>query len=84
MAANNSDRTLRFTPATKTFQSYASPTRVTVLRDFAFTEDGRVCSSSSNLPSYAIEDQRPSIICIDPIGADKDRAALAATSTRKP
>lgn len=84
LAANNSDRILRFTPATKTFQSYASPTRVTVLRDFAFTEDGRVCSSSSNLPSYAIEDQRPSIICIDPIGADKDRAALAATSTRKP
>jgi streptogramin lyase len=77
MAANNSDRVLRFTPATRTFQSYPSPTRVTVLRDFAFTADGRVCSSSSNLPAYAIEDQRPSFICIDPEGADKDRKALA-------
>lgn len=84
MAANNSDRILRFTPASKTFQSYASPTRVTVLRDFAFTEDGRVCSSSSNLPAYAIEDMRPSIICIDPTGADKDKAALAATSQQQP
>ena len=77
MAANNSDRVLRFTPARKTFQSYPSPTRVTVLRDFAFTEDGRVCASSSNLPAYAIEDQRPSIICIDPDGADKDRKMVA-------
>ena len=82
LAANNSDRILRFTPSSKTFQSYASPTRVTVLRDFAFTEDGRVCSSSSNLPAYAIEDQRPSIICIDPTGADKDRAALALVKQR--
>lgn len=84
LAANNSDRILRFTPATKTFQTYPSPTRVTVLRDFAFTRDGRVCSSSSNLPAYAIEDQRPSFICVDPTGADKDRAALAAASTQKP
>ena len=51
---------------------------MTVLRDFAFTEDGRVCASSSNLPAYAIEDQRPSIICIDPDGADKDRKMVAA------
>jgi virginiamycin B lyase len=83
LAANNSDRILRFTPATKTFQSYPSPTRVTVLRDFSFTNDGRVCSSSSNLPAYAIEDQRPSFICVDPVGADKDKAALAAASKQK-
>jgi len=76
MAANNSDRVLRFNPATKTFQSYPSPTRVTVLRDFAFTRDGRVCSSQSNLPAYAIEDQRPSYLCIDPTGGEKDRTAL--------
>jgi hypothetical protein len=37
MAANNSDRVLRFSPATKTFLSYPSPTRVTFLRDFSFT-----------------------------------------------
>ncbi len=78
MAANNSDRVLRFSPETKTFQSYPSPTRVTFLRDFSFTKEGRVCSSQSNLPAYAIEDQRPSYLCIDPTGGEKDRAALAA------
>ncbi len=77
MAANNADRVLRFTPATKTFLSYPSPTRVTFLRDFSFTKEGRVCSSQSNLPAYAIEDQRPSYICIDPMGGEADRAALA-------
>jgi streptogramin lyase len=84
MAANNSDRVLRFTPATRTFQSYPSPTRVTVLRDFAFTGDGRVCASSSNLPAYAIEDQRPSFLCIDPEGGDRDRKALAAKTAPTP
>lgn len=78
ITANNSDRVLRFTPATKRFQSYPSPVRVTVLRDLVFTKDGRVCSSQSNLPAYAIEDGVPSFICIDPQGADKDRAALSA------
>lgn len=78
LSANNSDRIVRFSTATKTFQSYPSPTRVTVLRDMSFTKDGRVCSSSSNLPAYAIEDHVPSFICIDPSGADKDKAALAA------
>lgn len=77
MAANNSDRILRFNPATKTFLSYPSPTRVTVLRDFSFTKEGRVCSSQSNLPAYAIEDQRPSYLCIDPAGGERDRLALA-------
>jgi virginiamycin B lyase len=37
-------------------------------------KDGKVCSSSSNLPAYAIEDGLPSFICVDPVGADKDRA----------
>jgi streptogramin lyase len=82
MAANNSDRVIRFTPATKTFQSYPSPTRVTVLRDFSFTKDGRVCSSQSNLPAYAIEGGVPSYLCIDPTGGERDRAALAAAATQ--
>jgi len=77
MAANNSDRILRFSPATKTFRSYPSPTRVTFLRDFSFTKDGRVCSSQSNLPAYAIEGAVPSYICIDPAGGERDRAAFA-------
>ena len=78
MAANNSDRVLRFSPATKTFLSYPSPTRVTFLRDFAFTKDGRVCTSQSNLPAYAIEGAVPSYLCIDPAGGERDRAALAS------
>ena len=82
MAANNSDRVLRFSPVTRTFTSYPSPTRVTFLRDFAFTKDGRVCSSQSNLPAYAIEDQRPSYLCIDPTGGENDRIALARDAAR--
>jgi hypothetical protein len=66
ITANNSDRVLRFTPATKRFVSYPSPTRVTFLRDLEFTRDGKVCSSNSNLPAYAHEDQVPAFICIDP------------------
>jgi len=81
MAANNSDRVIRFTPATRTFQSYPSPTRVTVLRDFSFTKDGRVCTSQSNLPAYAIEGGVPSYLCIDPAGGERDRAALAAAAS---
>ncbi len=77
LTANNADRVLRFSPATKTFQSYPSPTRVTFLRDFSFTREGRACSSQSNLPAYAIEDQQPSYICIDPTGGERDRATLA-------
>jgi len=76
LAANNSDRIIRFMPATKTFLSYPSPTRVTVLRDFSFTRDGRVCSSQSNLPAYAIEGGRPAFICVDPDGGLVDRSAI--------
>ena len=77
MSANDSDRILRFFPAGSQFMSYPSPTRVTFLRDFAFAQDGNVCSSSSNLPSYAIGGGRGGFICIDPIGGEKDRQALS-------
>ncbi len=80
MAANNSDRVIRFTPSTKTFRSYPSPTRVTVFRDFSFTSDGRVCTSQSNLPAYAIEGGVPSYFCLDPTGGERDRASLAAAA----
>lgn len=66
ITSNMSDRILRFIPAEERFISYPSPTRVTWLRDLAFTKDGKVCSSSSNLPAYAIEDGVPSFICLDP------------------
>jgi virginiamycin B lyase len=83
MTSNMSDRILRFIPKEERFISYPSPTRVTWMRDLAFTEDGQVCSSSSNLPAYAIEDGLPSFICLDPEGADRDRA-LAASATEQP
>ena len=74
MTSNMSDRILRFIPKEERFISYPTPTRVTWMRDLVFTKDGKVCSSSSNLPAYAIEDGLPSFICIDPDGADGDRA----------
>jgi virginiamycin B lyase len=76
ITSNMADRVLRFSPKTKTFTAYPSPTRVTWLRDMAFTAEGEVCSSSSNLPAYGIEDGRGAFICIDPEGGAKDRAAL--------
>jgi len=74
MTSNMSDRILRFIPKEERYISYPSPTRVTWMRDLVFTKDGQVCSSSSNLPAYAIEDGVPSFICLDPDGADDDRA----------
>lgn len=79
MAANNSDRIIRFDPRSKAFFTYPSPTRVTVLRDFSFTSDGQVCSSSSNMPAAAIEDGRPNFVCIEPEGGAADRAALGGS-----
>lgn len=76
ITSNMSDRVLRFNPATKSFVAYPSPTRVTWLRDMVFTRDGQVCSSSSNLPAYGIEDKRGAFYCIDPEGGARDRAAL--------
>ena len=82
ITSNMSDRILRFIPREERFISYPSPTRVTWLRDLVFTKDGKVCSSSSNLPAYAIEDGAPSFICIDPEGADRDRALAKPTRGR--
>ncbi|UCH28783.1 MAG: carboxypeptidase regulatory-like domain-containing protein [Myxococcales bacterium] len=76
LTSNMSDRILRFIPGEERFISYPSPTRVTWLRDLVFTNDGKICSSSSNLPAYAIEDGIPSFICLDPNGGEKDRASL--------
>ena len=77
ITSNMSDRVLRFNPVSRTFVAYPSPTRVTWLRDMAFTRDGQVCSSSSNLPAYGIEGGRGSFFCLDPAGGDLDRQALA-------
>lgn len=66
IAANMSDRILRFDPLKETFKAYPSPTRVTFLRDFIFTPDGDVCTSNANLPAGAIEGDRAKFMCLTP------------------
>jgi len=70
ITSNMSDRIFSFDPKTETFTSYPLPTRVSFLRDMVFTKDGKVCSSNSNLPAYAIEGGLGGFICLDP---DRDR-----------
>lgn len=66
IAANMSDRILRFDPVSETFQAYPSPTRVTFLRDFIFTDEGDVCTSNANLPAGAIEGGQAKFMCLTP------------------
>lgn len=66
IAANLSDRILRFDPVAESFAAYPSPTRVTFMRDFIFTPEGDVCTSNSNLPAAAIEGGRPKFMCLRP------------------
>jgi len=66
LTSNMSDRIFSFDPKTEAFTSYPLPTRVSYLRDLVFTADGKVCSSHSNLPSYAIEGGLGGFICLDP------------------
>jgi len=66
IAANNTDRLLRYIPKEKRFIAYPMPNRVIWLRDLEFTQDGKVCGSNSNLPAYAHEDGVPAFICLEP------------------
>ncbi|MFY9178555.1 MAG: hypothetical protein WAO12_02110 [Venatoribacter sp.] len=66
IAANMSDRILRFDPENETFKAYPSPTRVTFLRDFIFTPEGDVCTSNANLPAGAIEGGQAKFMCLTP------------------
>lgn len=66
ITSNMSDRIFSFHPGAKIFTSYPLPTRVSYLRDLVFTDDGKICSSNSNLPSYAIEGGLGGFICLDP------------------
>ena len=66
MTSNQSDRIFSFDPKTEGFTSYPLPTRVSFLRDMVFTQDGKICSSNSNLPSYAIEGGLGGFICLNP------------------
>ena len=66
IAANNSDRVLRYIPSEKRFIAYPMPSRVVWFRDLEFTKDGKMCTSNSNLPAYAHEDGLPAFFCIDP------------------
>jgi streptogramin lyase len=71
ITSNMSDRIFSFDPKTERFTSYPLPTRVSFLRDMVFTVDGKVCSSNSNLPAYAIEGGLGGFICLDPEGSVK-------------
>jgi streptogramin lyase/cytochrome c5 len=66
IAANNTDRVLRYLPKEKRFIAYPMPNRVVWFRDLEFTQDGKVCTSNANLPAYAHEDQVPAFVCIEP------------------
>jgi len=81
IAANNSDRVLRYIPKDKRFVSYPMPSRVVWFRDFEFTEDGQVCTSNSNLPAYTHEDGLPAFFCIDPNGRRKQQGKTTKEST---
>lgn len=70
IATNNTDRVMRYIPGQKRFIAYPMPNRVIWFRDFEFTQDGRVCTSNSNLPAYAHEDGLPAFVCIQPDTAD--------------
>ncbi|MBK6280662.1 MAG: carboxypeptidase regulatory-like domain-containing protein [Gammaproteobacteria bacterium] len=70
IATNNSDRVMRYIPAEQKFVAYPMPNRVIWFRDFEFTQDGRVCSSNSNLPAHAHEDKLPAFVCIQPDATD--------------
>ena len=71
ITSNMSDRIFSFDPESERFTSYPLPTRVSYLRDIVFTEDGKVCSSNSNLPAYAIEGGLAGFICLDPGGSTR-------------
>jgi len=66
IAANNTDRVLRYLPAEKRFIAYPMPNRVIWFRDIDFTNDGKVCMSNANLPAYAHEDLVPAFVCLEP------------------
>lgn len=66
IAANNTDRVLRYIPTEKRFVAYPMPNRVIWFRDLEFTRDGKVCTSNSNLPAWAHEDGVPAFVCIEP------------------
>ncbi|TXH87008.1 MAG: hypothetical protein E6Q78_15795 [Rhodoferax sp.] len=83
ITSNMSDRAFRFLPKTKEFVTYPLPTRVTWLRDWAFTQDGGVCSSSSNLPAWGIEGGLASFICLFPDGEAGQPATALSHSTPK-
>jgi streptogramin lyase len=66
ITSNMSDRIFSFDPKTEEFTSYPLPMRVNYLRDLVFTQDGKICSSNSNLPAYGIEGGLGGFICLDP------------------
>ena len=69
ICGTNSDRLIRFEPASERFTVYPLPTRVTYTRELDFDAEGRVWTSNSNAPTWQIEGGYPRVLRLDPDGA---------------
>ncbi len=69
ICGTNSDTLVRFEPDAGRFTVYPLPTRVTYTREIDFDAEGRVWTSSSNSPTWQIEDGVPRALRLDPEGA---------------
>ena len=72
----NSDTLLRFEPDVERFTVYPLPTRVTYTREIDFDAEGRVWTSSSNAPTWQIEDGVPRVLRLDPDRVDPEGARV--------
>jgi streptogramin lyase len=73
VTSNLSDRMFRFNPTTEKWITYTMPTHVTYMRDIVFASGGGVCSTSSNLPTAAVEGGRTSLVCLYPDAEAENR-----------
>jgi streptogramin lyase len=79
ICGTNSDSLIRFEPAAERFTVYPLPTRVTYTREIDFDAEGRVWTSNSNSPTWQIEGGLPRVLRLDPDGASRSAASLAAS-----
>ncbi|MBI3802035.1 MAG: carboxypeptidase regulatory-like domain-containing protein, partial [Deltaproteobacteria bacterium] len=59
VCGTNSDSLIRFAPQKEKFTVFPLPTRVTFTREIDFDDEGNVWTSSSNSPTWHIEDGQP-------------------------
>lgn len=66
VTGTNSDSVQRLDIATRTWQFYPLPRKVTFTRDVEFGADGRVFLTNGSFPSWHIEDGQPTFIQLKP------------------